>query len=234
MESISPGFESATSCWEMSPGSRSEWTRIPSTAAPRAPGLSSFDRSDERPPALAIPIADARRGPGRGIGLVRVVSLDHLHRLEIGGSQRGKPHHQHGSDREIGHHQARWALVTPHLPQRGQTLRSEPRRPDHHGHARRLPGFEVVEDDIGVSRLHHHLSLERRGLAFDGEPMEGRPGSIRVVQGRQLQVIRLDDGVRDRGGELAAGTRDPDPDHVAPVRSRLIQSESSGRKPCRV
>ena len=146
----------------------------------------------------------APRGAGRGVGLVGVVQLDDLDRLEERGGLRGEAHHQDRADGEVGgdqHADTRRVgepgleLVEPGLVEAG--------RADDGVDAVLDAEAQVVHHHVGVGEVHDHLG------ARPGELLEVVAG---VDRGHQLGVGGRLDGTADLRADLAAGAQHADPD----------------------
>src|SRR6478735_5022128 len=149
-------------------------------------------------------LSRAPRGAGRGVGLVGVVQLDDLDRLEERRGLRGEAHHQDRADGEVGgdqHADTRGVgepgleLVEPGLVEAG--------RADDGVDAVLDAEAQVVHHDVGVGEVHDHLG------ARPGELLEVVAG---VHRGHQLGVGGPVDGPADLRADLAAGAQHAHPD----------------------
>ena len=110
----------------------------------------------------------SQRSARRCVRLGRVVSLDDFPSLEVRRSISSKPHHQHGTDGEVRHHQTR-LVATPGLTELFETVRSEPRRAHPSRKPELVPCFQVVEDHIGMSRLDQNVGFNTQGVGHDND-----------------------------------------------------------------
>ena len=77
-----------------------------------------------------------------------MMTLDDLDTTEVGCCLLGKPHHENGADREVGHDETTRSS-SPQKPQGFDPLGGEARGTDYRIHTSVTPRLEVGHDDIG-------------------------------------------------------------------------------------